>query len=374
MAPTPIPEPTPGPLPLLGRGHPVASVEIIGQPVGDSGSIGALHLAEVIRYRDGTKPDIVGYDPEGGSFAHGSDRLFAETSIGQATAEQYIAAGSKFYHLDIEATPHQTLDQFVAHQEHAFKMYDRSRGVPRYDAAGNDVTFHNSNGAMVASIREAGRADVADRLQRDLEPPERMRALERGPDHLSPEATAVRITLERRLTGDPSAPGASHELTRAQVQGLATSEPAVQQGRLPAREAFGLLSAGGSFLRDSLRESGRARDLLDVGPVRDGQYFTVMRTDAHEAQSLQRMHEPFQMHGTIISADAERVTQSIGRGESFTYKTEDLLHAAQDRRGLLRQLENAAANHELTGITLGGRGLTVTTPSVEQGKGYEHGR
>lgn len=61
--------------------------------------------------------------------------------------------------------------------------------------------------------------------------------------------------------------------------------------------------------------------MLDVGPVRDGQYFTVMRTDAHKAQSLQRMREPFQMHGTIISADAERVTQSIGRGESFTYKT-----------------------------------------------------
>ncbi len=55
-APTPIPEPTPGPLLLLGRGHPVASVEIIGQPVKESGPIGALHLAEVIRYRDETKP------------------------------------------------------------------------------------------------------------------------------------------------------------------------------------------------------------------------------------------------------------------------------------------------------------------------------
>lgn len=373
-APTPVAEPTPGPLPVAGRGHPVVSVEIIGQPVAESGPIGALHLAEVISYSDGTKPDIVGYDPQGPGFIHGNDRLFAETSLGHATPKEYIAAGKERYHLTIEATPHQSLDEFVAHQEHAWKMYDRSGGVPRYDAAGNDVTFHNSNGAMVASIREAGRGDVANRLQRDLEPPAQMRALERGPDHLSAEAASMRLALERRLEGEPSAPGAFHELTRAQVEGLATPEPTALEKGLPGRQGFGLRDAALSFIEGANRSSGQPPDMFDNAPARDGQYFTLMRTDAQGAQSLQRMREPFQMQGTIISADAERVTQSIGRGQTFTYKTEDLLQAALDREGALRLLDHAAVNHELTSIKLGSRGLDITTQSMEQGRGYEHGR
>ncbi len=114
--------------------------------------------------------------------------------------------------------------------------------------------------------------------------------------------------------------------------------------------------------------------MLDNAPGRDGQYFTLMRTDAQGTQSLQRMREPFAMHGTIISADAERVTQSIGRGQTFTYRTEDLLQAAPDRDGALRLLDQAAAKHELTGIKLGSRGLDLTTQSMEQGRSYEHGR
>ena len=134
-SPAPLPEPTAGPLPLLGRGHPVASVEIIGQPVRESWPLNALHLAEVIRYRDGTKPDIVGYDPEGRTLFHNNDRLFVETSLGDATPEASIAAGKERYHLTIEATPHQSLDEFVARQEHAWKMYNKSESVRRYDVA-----------------------------------------------------------------------------------------------------------------------------------------------------------------------------------------------------------------------------------------------
>jgi hypothetical protein len=80
------------------------------------------------------------------------------------------------------------------------------------------------------------------------------------------------------------------------------------------------------------------------------------------------------MKGTIVSADAERVTQSIGRGQTFTYKTEDLLQGTPDRDGALRLLERAAANHESAGIALGNRGLDVTIRSTEQGGAYEHGR
>ncbi|MBD5655353.1 MAG: hypothetical protein IAI50_09235 [Candidatus Eremiobacteraeota bacterium] len=316
----------------------------------------------------------MGYDPEGKGLAHGSDRLFAETSLGNKSPEAYIAAGKERYHLTIEATPTQSLDQFVAHQEHAWKMYDRSGGVPRYDAAGNDATFHNSNGAMVASIREAGRGDVADRLQRDLEPPDRMMALEHGPDHLSAEAAAMRITLERRALGEPSAPGASHELTRAQIEGRATAEPDTLRLGLPQREAAGVAGVIESFVRDPKFSSGRAHDMLDDAPDRDTHSFTIMRTDAQGVQSCQRLREPFHMNGSIVAADAERITQNIGRGQTFTYKTEDILQAAPDRDGTLRVLEHAATDHEVTDIKLGIRGVDITTQSMQKGNTVEHGR
>ncbi|MBD5653984.1 MAG: hypothetical protein IAI50_02245, partial [Candidatus Eremiobacteraeota bacterium] len=240
-APHPAPEATAGPLTLAGLGHPVASVEIIGHPVGDSGPVGALHLAEVITYRDGTKPAIVGFDPEGRGLAHGGDRLFVETSLGTETSAEYIAAGREHYSLKIEPTAHQSLDHFVKAQAEAWHAYNHGKGIPAYDFAGNDTMLHNSNGAMVSSIDYAGRPDVAARLKADLEPPNRMRELEQGPEILSSEAAAMRLTLERRAAGLPSAPGASHELSRAQTVGLATPEPKAVAAAVGDREFTAIL-------------------------------------------------------------------------------------------------------------------------------------
>jgi hypothetical protein len=133
-------------------------------------------------------------------------------------------------------------------------------------------------------------------------------------------------------------------------------------------------AAAPSRERDPFGGSGRSADMLDHAPGRDRSSFTIMRSDAHGVQSLQQMREPFQQHGTIISADAERVTQNIGRGQTFTYKTEDLLQAAKNRDDALQLFKQAAANHELTSIKLGSQGLEVTTQSMEHARGYEYGR
>jgi hypothetical protein len=368
--PTPSPRPTPGEFQLSGLG-PVASVEIIGHPVHEplAEQIHALHLCEVITYTNG-KRDLVGYFPEGKSVLNTGDPLYVETRLDGQSQSEYIAEGRKHYSKMVEPVAHQTLDQFVAAQEQSWKAYNVSRNPPTYDYAGNDL--HNSNGAMVASIENAGRPDIAAKLIHDLEPRERIYALENGPDHLSAEAAAIRLVVERFMAGKPSAPGASHQLTQEQVRGQATTEPAGAVRGEPLTEGAGIRDAALSVLADAFRRKGRATDMLDGAPGRDGGYFTVMHTDANGKRSLQRVCEPFQREGTIHSADAERVTQQIGRDKAtFTYRTEDLLSAARDRDGSLRLLEQAAANHEVTNIKLSSRGLDVTTQNMERGRGHD---
>jgi hypothetical protein len=255
----------------------------------------------------------------------------------------------------------------VAVQEQNWKTYNASRNPPTYDYAGNDL--HNSNGAMVASIAFAGRTDVAATLIHDLEPVDRMRTLE-SRYHLSAEAAAMRLAVERRAADKPSAPGASHQLTREQVRGQATAEPARTVQGEPIKQGVDLRDALISMFTEPLPKA-RARDMLDGAPGRDGGSFTVMHTDANGVQSLQRVREPFQMQGTILSADGERVTQRIGRGETFTYRTEDLLSAARDRNGSLFLLEQAAVNHEVPTIKLSSRGLDVTTQNMDRGRGND---
>jgi len=367
IAPTPNIEPTPGPLPLAGPAHSVATVEIIGQPVRESGPLNALHLAEVITYRYGTKPDIVGYDPEGKGFVHGGDHLFAERSLGSMTPEQYIASGRERYSLKIEPTTSQSLDQLVARQEHAWKQYDANAHVPEYDFAGNDAALHNSNSAMVASIEQAGRPDIANRLRQDLEPPAQMQRLER--EGLSPEAAGMALTVERRIAGQPSAPGASRSLTPDQVDGTATAAPMAVTGTVGEREiasAFEALKKVSHLPTAAARFVIERRDLLSLEGTRGNHNFPVMRTEANGEQTIEQRREPFTQPGTILSADGDRITQNIGQGKTFTYRTEDVLRNPQTAEEQLRTLESAASNREYVSLTIGPNATQISLPNEEQ--------
>jgi hypothetical protein len=121
------------------------------------------------------------------------------------------------------------------------------------------------------------------------------------------------------------------ELTKEQIQGLATPEPMSVVAKAFERQGVGFFDALKSISGSVFTGKGRSVDMLDEGPARDGKFFTVMRTEPNGTQYLERKHDPFQQSGPIISADAERVTQSIRGRETFTYKTSDLLYSANDR-------------------------------------------
>jgi len=76
---------------------------------------------------------------------------------------------------------------------------------------------------MVGSVIEAGRPDIARSLMNALEPPQRMTELEA--QGMNREEAAETLALERRVEGLPSAPGASHPLSAAQIEARKTSEP-----------------------------------------------------------------------------------------------------------------------------------------------------
>ena len=356
--PTPTPLPTPGEYRLIGEGKPVAAVEIIGHPVHERGAeqVHALHLSEVITYRDGSQ-DIVGYFPEGKGVAHNGDPLYVETKLDGQSKAAYIAEGRAHYRHEIEQTAHQSLNQFVAAQEQGWKAYNGSRQPGLYDFAGHEL--HNSNGAIVASVEYAGRPDVAARLRQDLEPPARIEALERR--GLSADGASMALSAERSLANEPVAPGASHNFTHAQIVGQATSAPSNVVDRLMGRQRDGAREAGLQLIRNGLDRltSGRAHDLLDTAPLRDAHSFSVLRGDKNGVQSIEQKSDQFQQSGRILSADSDRVVQSIRGNETFTYRTDDLLARAHDPKGTLQILESAAQQHENMSMQLGRNGLSL---------------
>ncbi len=349
----PSPLPTPGDFSLTGRGKSVEGVMIIGHPVGHVELTHALHLAEVITYRDGTH-DIVGYFPEGNGQLHAGDPLYVETTFEGQTKAQYIAEGLSHYRLDVHATAHQSLDQLVANQERAWAAFDRSKHPPAYD-----FQVHNSNSAMVGSFRDAGRGDVSDELVRELEPKSVMQTLEQGLEHLSPAAASMRVAQEKLSRGRPYAPGASQELSHIEVEGRVIAAPPRIGSGTDKDELAAIFDAGRSAIAD-LRGGDGVRNLLDAAPARDGSSFTVMLTEAHGVSTLHRRHEPFEQAGSIISADKLRVVQDIGHGETLTYRTDDLLHSAHDKAAALEALEHAASTGRPVRIDLNAVGIQVS--------------
>jgi len=326
---------------------------IIGHPVGHVELTHALHLAEVITYRDGTH-DIVGYFPEGNGQLHAGDPLYVETTFEGQTKAQYIAEGLSHYRLDVHATAHQSLDQFVANQERAWAAFDRSKHPPAYN-----FQVHNSNSVMVASFRDAGRGDVANELVRELEPRSVMQTLEQGSEHLSPAAASMRVAQEKLSRGRPYAPGASQELSRPEIEGRATAAPRQIASDAEGGELAAIFYAGLSAIVDMQGGDG-VRNLLDAAPARNGSSFTVMITEAHGVSTLHRRHEPFEQAGAIISADNSRVVQDIGHGETLTYRTDDLLHSAHNKAAALEVLEHAASTGPPVTVDLNAGGIQVS--------------
>ena len=93
--------------------------------------------------------------------------------------------------------------------------------------------------------------------------------------------------------------------------------------------------------------------LTDLAERSNGR-FPVLRTLPDGTQRVQEMKEPFHQSGSIVSADGDRITQSIGRGHTFTYRTQDVLREKSASEGQLQALEHAAAVHDSVSIAVSG--------------------
>jgi hypothetical protein len=77
------------------------------------------------------------------------------------------------------------------------------------------------------------------------------------------------------------------------------------------------------------------------------------------------LREPFTQGGRILFADAERIMQDIGRGHTFTYRTEDLLRDPDLAQTQLQMLQSAAANQQTLTITTKHGQVEISDPIAE---------
>ena len=238
-----------------------------------------------------------------------------------------------------------------------WERYNASAGPPLYDFSGE--ILHNSNSAMVGSMIEAGRPDVASHLMNALEPPARMRELEaRG---LSPEQATDTLALERKLHGLPSSPGASHPLPEQQIRGLATSEPSsLVRGELLAQFRGAITASGVVGFSEMAAGAGRLENAIgqrvhDAAFPQEPGYLSFVRMK-DGVDTAERHTTPFQQSGRIIQANDQVVVQSVRGGETLTYRTQELL--GDQRNGpALQELELAASRNQSVDIRSNGSGI-----------------
>jgi hypothetical protein len=152
---------------------PVSSIEIVSSPVNQPGvqQLGALHLNEVITYKDHSV-DVIGYfpPPSSASTLSESAPLYANRVSASsfeklpANIKRDVEDGRERYKLEVQARPNQSLSQLAHAQDRQWGSYNE-KPLPD-DGIGED--YHDSNGAMNASFAAVGRHDVSTTLVRDL--------------------------------------------------------------------------------------------------------------------------------------------------------------------------------------------------------------
>ncbi len=330
-----------GPSPNAGK--PVAGIEIVGSPVNQPGvqQAGALHLNEVISYRDGSV-DVVGYfpPPPTGETLSESAPLYVDRASGRsfdalpANVRRDVQEGREHYKLDVAPTQTQSLTQLARAQDAQWKSYN-DNPLP-YDGVGQ--IYHNSNGAMNASFRAAGRDDVSVRLERDLSslPEHALQQIKMAPGMTPDRAELVEVG-QRKLAGLPTAPGVGNPPTIAEIEGRGERnighdhsahstlfKRIVDSGRGATAALGGLESAAKGEIDRVMTSPATIKGHVEQG-VRD--FINEQMRERLRAAGISSMTDwnGNPRTGSFIHADENVAIQHTGRGTGVVYDTKEHL-------------------------------------------------
>ncbi len=322
-----------GPSPNAGKE--VANIQLVGSLVDApvARNFGALHLNEMITYKDGAV-DVVGYFPPPSSQTTISESapLYANRVSARSfealpeNVRHDVLDGQSRYSLNVRPIPGQSLTQTAEAQDRQWQNYNRNP-LP-YDAIGE--VYHNSNGAMNASFSAVGRRDISQRLERDLSSVpehelqrdrESAEALGTTPDRV--ELAEVVLRTRRHL---PTAPGVSNPPTAAEIAGAgernighALSSQAFMSSAVSA--ASGALGAGieriERFPAEVKQKVEGGFDRFIDDRIRDGLRKNGVSTIAPWNGSTRE--------GRIVHSDENIAVQAIGRGIGVVYDVREHL-------------------------------------------------